>query len=175
MAGDKLFGSFKNVQIGDVCLVGDGAHAKVKRISAGVPYLTSKNIGIGRLKLDKYDCISASDFERLFTEDSSALSRLRQGDLLTGIIGTFGNAYLYRQNDFFGVSSAIAVIRPRPHSLDSRYLYYVVTSERFKRQWLLQCERSFFDGIFFDLGFSFVFFCFCFAGSSFPDSPFCFE
>ena len=43
--------------IGDVCQLGDGAHAKVKRTISGIPYLTSKNIGNGSLKLDNIDYI----------------------------------------------------------------------------------------------------------------------
>src|SRR6266536_1102283 len=104
--------------IGDVCYVTDGAHAKVERREHGVPYLTSKNIGHGRLLLGKLDFISAQDFERLFTNTSRAQRRPKGGDVLIGIIGTFGNAYLYRDSDNFGISSAVALLRPDPSKLD---------------------------------------------------------
>jgi len=65
---------FQEVLIGDVCSVGDGAHSKVKRIEAGVPYLTSKNIGQGHLKLGKLDFISEESFEKLFPKNSKATS-----------------------------------------------------------------------------------------------------
>ncbi len=48
-----------HTSIGEVCQLGDGAHAKVERTIYGIQYLTSKNIGIGSLKLDSVDYISA--------------------------------------------------------------------------------------------------------------------
>ena len=38
-----------------------------------IPYLTSKNIGSGRLKLDNLDYVSVEDFERLFSSTSAAI------------------------------------------------------------------------------------------------------
>ena len=123
---------FPVLTIGDVCDLGDGAHAKVERASRGVPYLISKNIGNGRLKLDSLDYISEEDFDRLFPAKSKAVTRLQPGDLLTGIIGTFGNLYLYGENDRFGIASAVAILRSRQDYLFPRYLYYYVTSSAFQ-------------------------------------------
>jgi type I restriction enzyme S subunit len=120
--------------IGEVCLVGDGAHSKVKRQPLGIPYLTSKNIGSGYLKLEKVDFIDKKDFEKLFSKNSRAIRRPLPGDVLIGIIGTFGNAYRYKETDYFGISSSIAILRPDPSLLDADYLYYVVTSDSFKQQ-----------------------------------------
>lgn len=53
--------------LGDVCYITDGAHAKVERQVSGIMYLTSKNIGDGKLKLDNFDFISESSFSKLFT------------------------------------------------------------------------------------------------------------
>ena len=118
--------------LGETCYITDGAHAKVERQSHGVLYLTSKNIGVGSLKLDKIDYISDADFQRLFTDTKKSQRRLRNGDVLTGIIGTFGNAYRYKNDDHFGISSSVAIFRPDPTVLDSDYLYYVITSKPFK-------------------------------------------
>jgi type I restriction enzyme, S subunit len=119
-------------KVGDVCYVTDGAHSKVDRQPNGVLYLTSKNNGVGNLILDKVDYISINDYERLFTNTSRSQRRLITGDVLIGIIGTFGNAYRYKEGDHFGVSSAVAILRPDKKVLDSEYLYYVVTSSIFK-------------------------------------------
>lgn len=120
------------VEIGDVCAVGDGAHSKVTRQSTGVLYLTSKNIGKGHLKLDSVDFISNEDFERLFPIASKATRRPQIGDVLIGIIGTFGNAYLYKKNDHFGFSSSIGILRPDQNKVIPKYLYYVITSNKFR-------------------------------------------
>jgi type I restriction enzyme, S subunit len=123
---------WKEVQIGDVCKVGDGAHIKVNRQEKGVLYLTSKNFASGCLKLDNIDFISEEDYERLFPEKSKAVTRLQPNDVLMGIIGTFGNAYKYKEIDFFGVSSSVAIIRPQVSKLDSDFLVYLLNSENFK-------------------------------------------
>jgi type I restriction enzyme, S subunit len=118
--------------LGETCYITDGAHAKVERQSEGVLYLTSKNIGEGNLKLDSFDYISEQDFERLFTDTKKSQRRLRDGDILTGIIGTFGNAYRYKEDDHFGISSSVAILRPNQTLLDSDFLYYAITSRSFK-------------------------------------------
>jgi len=120
------------VEVGDVCSVGDGAHSKVARQTNGVPYLTSKNIGQGQLKPQSLDYISLDDFERLFPFKSKATRRPQSGDILIGIIGTFGNSYVYKESDHFGFSSSIGLLRPDNSKLDSLFLYYVITSTKFR-------------------------------------------
>ena len=123
---------WEDLTIGDLCYVTDGAHSKVDRVENGVIYLTSKNIGAGHLKLDSFDFISEESFYKLFTDTKKAQRRLRVGDVLMGIIGTFGNCYIYKDSDFFGISSSVAIIRPNFKKLLSQYLYYVISSESFK-------------------------------------------
>ncbi|WP_320113216.1 restriction endonuclease subunit S [Draconibacterium orientale] len=118
--------------LGETCHITDGAHAKVERVKNGILYLTSKNIGQGNLILDRIDYITKEDFDRLFPINSKAQRRLVNGDILIGIIGTFGNAYRYKSSDTFGISSSVAILRPNHEILDSDYLYYVVTSDSFK-------------------------------------------
>jgi type I restriction enzyme S subunit len=123
------------VELGTVCSVGDGAHAKVERCAkseTSVLYLTSKNIGDGQLILEDIDYISVNDYERLFPMKSRATRRPQSGDVLVGIIGTFGNSYLYKDSDLFGISSSVAVIRPSQKILSSEFLQYVVRSPQFK-------------------------------------------
>ncbi|HDN2511304.1 TPA: restriction endonuclease subunit S [Providencia rettgeri] len=95
-------------------------------------YLTSKNIGSGQLKLDNFDFISESCFLKLFTNTRKAQRRLQAGDVLMGIIGTFGNYYLYKKTDHFGISSSIAILRAEPSKLLPEYLCYYISSNSFK-------------------------------------------
>ncbi|EKF9627004.1 restriction endonuclease subunit S [Vibrio cholerae] len=118
--------------LGDVCYITDGAHAKVERQSSGVMYLTSKNIGDGQLKLDSFDFISDDCFTKLFTNTKRAQRRLQAGDVLMGIIGTFGNCYVYKNTDQFGISSSVAILRPDQNVLLPDYLYYYISSASFK-------------------------------------------
>lgn len=118
--------------LGDVCYITDGAHAKVERQSSGVMYLTSKNIGDGQLKLDSFDFISDDCFTKLFTNTKRAQRRLQAGDVLMGIIGTFGNCYVYKNTDQFGISSSVAILRPDQNVLLPDYLFYYTSSASFK-------------------------------------------
>ena len=129
---DSFGNEYPYVFVDDVCSVGDGAHSKVNRVSNGVPYLTSKNIGQGELKLNSYDCISTEDYERLFPKNSKATRRPMAGDVLIGIIGTIGNAYLYKDNDYFGFASSIGILRPNHKILFPGFLYYAITTSKFK-------------------------------------------
>ena len=124
--------NWKTYKLGELSTLGDGAHSKVKRIDYGILYLTSKNFKDGRLKLDKIDYISENDYNRLFSSNSKAVNKPSAGDVLIGIIGTLGNAYLYKENDKFGISSSVAIIRPDHKKLDSQYLYYCITESKFK-------------------------------------------
>jgi type I restriction enzyme, S subunit len=123
---------WKTVEIGEVCKVGDGAHSKVQRTKNGVMYLTAKNFSNGNLKLENIDFISKSDYERLFSKKSKAIRRPQYGDVLMGIIGSFGNGYKYKKTDDFGVSSSVSVLRPNPSILDSDFLTHVINSPLFK-------------------------------------------
>ena len=118
--------------LGQTCHITDGAHSKVKRQKKGILYLTSKNIGKGNLILDKIDFISNEDYEKLFSINSKSKRRPTDGDVLTGIIGTFGNVYKYTSNDKFGISSSVAILRPNKNILNSDFLYYTITSPKFK-------------------------------------------
>lgn len=124
--------NWKQLTIGDVCYVTDGAHAKVERVDMGVMYLTSKNIGNGELKLENFDYISEESHIKLFTDTKRSQRRLKSGDVLMGIIGTFGNCYVYRENDHFGISSSVAILRANQELLLPEYLYYVISSDGFK-------------------------------------------
>lgn len=124
---------FKKVTIGEVCDLGDGAHSKVKRQESGIPYLTSKNIKKGYLDLAKIDYISEEDYLKLFSPTDKSVKDLRTGDILVGIIGTFGNVYLYKNGDKFGISSSIGILRPKKEMILPEFLYFQVKSELFSR------------------------------------------
>ena len=120
------------VKLGEICHITDGAHSKVERQYHGPLYLTSKNIKRGNLDLNNVDYISHENFDKLFPINSKAGRRPKKGDILIGIIGTFGNAYIYKESDDFGMSSSVGLIRPNPSKANSEFLYYLITSQRFE-------------------------------------------
>jgi type I restriction enzyme S subunit len=110
--------------IGESCVVGDGAHAKIKRQDSGILYLTSKNFKNGQLDLSKVDYISEEDYKKYFRLDSKALTKPQTNDIVFSIIGTIGEPYLCQVKDFFGISSSVSILRPNQKNIYPKYLYY---------------------------------------------------
>ncbi len=119
-------------KIGKACLVGDGAHARIKRQDSGIMYLTCKNFKDGGLDLSKVDYISKEDYDKYFKKESKALTKPNFGDVLFSIIGTIGEPYIYQIGDQFGLSSSVAILRADSNVLSYNYLYYWIKSDFFQ-------------------------------------------
>lgn len=118
--------------IGDICTVGDGAHAKIGRQTSGVMYLTSKNLKDGRLDISQIAYISEADFNKHFRDDSKALTKIKPDDVIFSIIGTIGEPYLVNSRDRFGISSSVAILRPNKTVLFPKYLFYWIKNRIFQ-------------------------------------------
>lgn len=125
--------AFQDLKIGDVCQIGDGAHTAIKRESSGVLYLSSRNFKDGQLDLSKVFYISEENFSKHFKDGSKALTKTQVGDVALSIIGTIGEPYVVKNTDRFGLSSAVAFMRPDPEKVDSDYLYYWLKSPEFQQ------------------------------------------
>lgn len=130
---NKLPNGWVETTLGEICKVGDGAHSKVERIEKGILYLTAKNFSNGNLKLDNVDYISKVDYNRLFPIKSRAVTRVVENDVLMGIIGSFGNAYRYKKGDEFGISSSVAILRPKESVLYPVFLELYMNSVLFRK------------------------------------------
>jgi type I restriction enzyme S subunit len=124
--------SFYKKRIGDCCEVGDGTHASLQRTEAGVPYLTAKNLKDGSIAAEKIDFIAEATFEKHFKLESKVIGRPKPGDVIFGIIGSLGQAYLVKSGDRIGISSSVAVLRPNAETLLPSFLYYWVTGPTFQ-------------------------------------------
>jgi type I restriction enzyme, S subunit len=119
-------------KIGDICIVGDGAHAKVERQISGVMYLTSKNLKGSRLDISQVSYISETDFNKHFRDESKALTKVKPNDVILGIIGTIGEPYIVNSRDRFGISSSVAILRPNKSVLFPKYLFYWIENRIFQ-------------------------------------------
>lgn len=118
--------------INEVCNVGDGAHASIKRKPYGFQYLTSKNFKLDGLDLSKVDYISEVDFQKHFKEDSKAITKPKAEDVLLSIIGSLGAPYLVKEDDLFGLSSSVSILRPKTETIEPKFLYYWIKSNEFQ-------------------------------------------
>ena len=119
--------------INEVCNVGDGAHASIKRVSDGFQYLTSKNFKLDGLDLSKVDYISEEDYQKHFKEESKAITKPKSNDVLLSIIGSLGAPYLVNEDDVFGLSSSVSILRPKNEIIEPKFLYYWIKSNEFQR------------------------------------------
>ena len=132
---------FLRTTIGQVCVVGDGAHASIARVRIGVSYLTSKNFNGNGIYLEQVDKISESDYYKHFREDSKAVTKPKEGDLIFSIIGSIGGAHLYTSNDKFGLSSSVAIIRPDSDKISPLFLLYYLKSP-YLQKWVLAIKSG---------------------------------
>jgi type I restriction enzyme S subunit len=116
--------------IKNVSIIGDGAHASLKRVSDGVLYLSSKNFKPDGISLDNCEYISEETYNKYFKENSKSLTKHKTGDILLSIIGTIGAPYIAKKNDKFGLSSSVSIIRPK--KINSDYLYYWIKTPMFQ-------------------------------------------
>lgn len=113
--------------IGIKCLVGDGAHASIKRVDIGVPYLSSKNFKQEGIDLSLLSFISEQDYQKHFKESSKALTKPKTNDLILSIIGSIGSPYLVKETDRFGISSSVALLRTKEEIHPLFLFYYLKT------------------------------------------------
>jgi len=77
--------SWEVVKLGDICDVRDGTHDSPKYVDDGIPFVTSKNLTDTCLNFDDIRYISRIDHENF-----SKRSKVENGDILFGMIGTVG-------------------------------------------------------------------------------------
>ena len=98
-----------------------------KYITVGIPYITSKNIGEGKISFDNIKYISHEDFENI-----SAKRPILPGDILISMIGTLGNTAIVSEEygDFYGQN--MFLLRLNPSVMLVKYFMYFFNSVKIK-------------------------------------------
>lgn len=125
--------SWKNSTLSEISRIGDGAHASLKRVDSGIPYLTAKNITKSGVDYSNMDYISEETYNKHFKEKSNALTQPKMGDILYSIIGSIGGVYLVR-DEKIGISSSVAIFRADWEKVLPHYLAYFLKSSSFDAQ-----------------------------------------
>jgi type I restriction enzyme S subunit len=109
------------------CLVTDGTHDTPKRVPSGFPLIKAKEIVSGQINFSSCDQISEADHRKVI-----ARSKPEFGDtLFTHIGASLGAAAFVNTTREFSIKN-IALFKPNPAIIDSRYLYYLVVSPDFQ-------------------------------------------
>jgi type I restriction enzyme S subunit len=107
-------------------LVTDGTHDSPKLQPSGVPFIKGKHISSGFVDFDNCDYITLEDHEKAIQR-----SKPEYGDILFSNIGSVGDtAYINTRNEFS--IKNVALFKPNPRVVDSKYLYYVAIGPKFK-------------------------------------------
>ena len=120
-------------ELSEVCRIGDGAHASLKRIKSGIPYLTAKNITKSGVDYSNIDYISEETYNKHFKKKSNALTQPEKDDILYSIIGSIGGVYVV-QDEKIGISSSVAIFRANSDVVIPQYLAYFLKSASFDAQ-----------------------------------------
>ncbi len=114
--------------LAEVCrLVTDGTHDTPRRVKSGYPLIKAKEITGGRIDFENCDQISEKEHLEVI-----ARSKPEFGDTLFAHIGaSLGEAAFVNTTREFSIKN-VALFKPNPAIVDSRYLYYLVISPAFQ-------------------------------------------
>ena len=93
----------------------------------GIFFLTSKNVGEGKLLLDNMKYLEAK-FNKI-----QAKSILKKGDVLTNIVGaSIGRTAIFDLDEITNINQAVCLMRCLPEKVFNHYLMYLLNSPFFK-------------------------------------------
>ncbi len=115
--------TWPSVRIDEACsLITDGTHYSPSESEDGVPFLTVKDMTRDALSFETAIRITREDFQKAAVGNSAP----RLGDVLFSKDGTVGKVHVVKETIDFAVLSSIAILRPKPEILDSRFLGHVL-------------------------------------------------
>ena len=115
------------VEVSDFVL--DGTHSSPARAHTGVPVLSAQNVNGGTLSFDTARFTTQSEYEAF----SRRLS-IRPDDLLLTIVGSIGRAALVTEVRPLVFQRSVAVVRPKPATVDPKFLFYATQTADFQEQ-----------------------------------------
>ncbi len=107
--------------------VRDGTHDSPKFHKEGYPFITSKNLKNGKLDFSNVKYISEADFQEF-----NKRSKVGEGDLLFGMIGTIGNPVVVPETEEFAIKNVALIKASETYDLD--FLRYYLISPTVKAQ-----------------------------------------
>lgn len=114
--------------LADVCLtITDGSHYSPSTLAEGFPYITVRDLDDGIIDFVGCKRVAASDYSDLKRNGCAP----RRGDVLFSKDGTVGKVALVDTDEEFVVLSSLAILRPDPSKIDSRFLSYSLQTPAF--------------------------------------------
>jgi type I restriction enzyme S subunit len=115
--------------------VTDGDHNPPKRVPAGIPHLTAKNVKNGQLVFAGASFVSDEGFAQ-----TRERYEPREGDVIVTCVGTIGQTAVVPPDLVFSADRNLAAIRPLDH-VDPRYLHFALNTPRVQ-EWMARASSS---------------------------------
>ncbi len=116
------------LELGKVCDVRDGTHSSPKYHEEGVPLITSKNLVDTKLDFENVSLISEVDFQEI-----ERRSKVDDGDILFGMIGTIGNPVIVRKDRDFAIKN-VALIKFTNSKMNNVFVLNFLKSAHTEKQ-----------------------------------------
>jgi type I restriction enzyme, S subunit len=130
---DDLIG-WGHPRLQEVCeSIADGDHQAPPQVESGVPFITISAMNDGHLRLEKATrFVTASYYDALKIQ-----RRPQRGDVLFSVTGSIGIPALVETDERFTFQRHIAILRPDPSRILSRYLVYALGTSDIRKQALV--------------------------------------
>lgn len=118
------------VKLEDICTkITDGTHSTPKYKSAGIPFISVKDVSSGHLSFDNCKYISLEEHNKLFERCNPEF-----GDILITKVGTTGVPAIVDTNEKFSLFVSVALLKINTNKINNNYLLYVLSSPVVQQQ-----------------------------------------
>lgn len=123
--------SWEIKKLNECCIsIADGDHLPPPKSESGVPFVTIANVD----SYNQFDFTNTMFVPQSYYDKLDGKRKARTGDILLTVVGSFGIPILITDDTPFVFQRHIAILRPDPQVIDSRFLYYTMFSKSFYAQ-----------------------------------------
>lgn len=118
-------------KLNESCIsIADGDHLPPPKSEAGIPFVTIANVD----SYNHFDFTDTMFVPQNYYDKLDNKRKAQKGDILLTVVGSFGIPILITDDTPFVFQRHIAILRPDPKVIDSRFLYYTMLSKSFYAQ-----------------------------------------
>lgn len=118
-------------KLNECCIsIADGDHLPPPKSEAGIPFVTIANVD----SYNHFDFTDTMFVPQSYYDKLDNKRKAQKGDILLTVVGSFGIPILITDDTPFVFQRHIAILRPNPKVIDSRFLYYTMLSKSFYAQ-----------------------------------------
>lgn len=123
--------SWEIKKLNECCIsIADGDHLPPPKSETGVPFVTIANVD----SYNHFDFTDTMFVPQSYYDKLDDKRKARKGDILLTVVGSFGIPILITDDTPFVFQRHIAILRPNPEVIDSRFLYFTMMSKSFYAQ-----------------------------------------